>query len=495
MAYSRTTKASILALGSFLAAIAGMASGAVITRVLTKDDYATYKQTLLAYSFAAPFLALGLPQALFYFLPGNENRSRSILMSNLILLAVMGFVFSLFLLLGGNHLLAWRFNNQSLTLSLLILVPYPLFMLPSSALDACLVARGRVKTLAAYQSANCLGLTACVVTAGLVWRTPNAALTAAVAWGVIAIAVAVKLMLSACPEGPLRPERSQMLAQVKYSVPLGMAGMLGTATMLLDKIVVSSMCKPAEFAVYTNGAIELPLVGIVTYSVTAVLVPEMAQLCKQGNFAEALGMWKRSAVKCALVLFPAMCLLMVMAPQFIVTLWGQPYAQSVTPFRFYLLMLPVRIVFYGAALMAAGRGDVILTRTAIGLALNLLLSILCVHLLHSYLGAIVALIITMYGFAVVYNLVFIGKTYKTKFRHTLPFGELGKVMLISIAACAVLLPQFLIAWPQGALWLVVQLAVFFPLYGATVALLFSAFRFVSISEIIDRARRIRLREA
>jgi len=489
MAYSRTTKAGILALGSFLASIAGMVTTAVIARMLTtKEDYGTYRQTLLAYTFAAPFLALGLPQALFYFLPGSEKRSRSVLATNLALLAMMGVVFSLLLLLGGNRLLAWQFNNARLAMTLLILVPFPIFMLPASALDACLVARSRVKLVAAYQIINCVGMMTMVTGACLVWRTPASALTGAVIWSAVSGIVALKLMLMSCPEGRFWPERAEIWAQVKYSVPLGVAGMLGTATMALDKIVVSSMCTTAQFAVYTNGAIELPLVGIVTGSVTSVLVPEMARFWKEGKPEEALGIWKRSAVKCSLIMFPTMCLLLVMAPEFITLLWGSQYEQSVVPFRFYLLVLPVRIVFYGAALMAAGRGKVILTRTAIGLVLNLLLSVVLVRALNSYLGAIIAVVITMYGFAVVYNLVFIGKAYKTKFRHTLPFGELSKVMLASIAACAVLLPKFLFAWPQGAPGQVLQLGIFFPLYGMAVLLLLSAFGFVSITGMYQMAR-------
>ena len=45
----------------------------VETRVFTQVDYATYGQTLLSYQFAAPFVVLGLNQALFYFLPNEKG--------------------------------------------------------------------------------------------------------------------------------------------------------------------------------------------------------------------------------------------------------------------------------------------------------------------------------------------------------------------------------------------------------------------------------------
>jgi len=83
-------------------------------------------------------LALGLPQAIYYFLPGENERPRAVLVENLLLLSFMGGLFSLFLL-GGNRFLAWRFNNPDIAKTLRILVPYPLFMLPASALSDGLV--------------------------------------------------------------------------------------------------------------------------------------------------------------------------------------------------------------------------------------------------------------------------------------------------------------------------------------------------------------------
>ena len=111
---SRTFKAAILASGQFLASCAGIIGFAVLSRVFNKQDYATYRQTILAYRFVAPLLILGLPQALYYFLPDEKKRPRGVLYENMILLTVLAILFSLFLLCGGNRLLAWRFNNLAL---------------------------------------------------------------------------------------------------------------------------------------------------------------------------------------------------------------------------------------------------------------------------------------------------------------------------------------------------------------------------------------------
>ena len=260
MSQSRTVKSGILASGTFLTTCVRLISAVVLVRVLSKYDYATYRQTLLAYAFVAPLLMLGLPNALYYFLPGENKRPRSRLMDNLMLLTFMAGLFTLFLLFGGNRLLAWRFKNPDLARTLLILAPYPLFMLPASAFGACLIARDRVKQVAVFNVLSRLFILAIVLAATLIWRTPVAAIVGTVVGAGIVLLPALKLMFASCKVGSLLPSTEGMWSQLKYAVPLGLAGFIGTISMSLDKIIVSSMCSPEQFAVYVNGAIEIPLI-------------------------------------------------------------------------------------------------------------------------------------------------------------------------------------------------------------------------------------------
>ena len=165
MAKSRTAKVLALSMGKALTALVVIVSTAVLSRVLTKHDYATYRQTLLAYFFAAPLLTLALPQALYYFLPVETKRKRGLLVDNISMLAMMGVVFSLFLLLGGNRLLAWRFHNPDLVSTLRVIAPYSIFMLPMGAIGACLVVMDRVITLTVYNILSRLFMVGVIIAA------------------------------------------------------------------------------------------------------------------------------------------------------------------------------------------------------------------------------------------------------------------------------------------------------------------------------------------
>ena len=478
----------MLASGQFLTACAGLVTFAVLARVLTVRDYATYRQTILAYGFAAPLLMLGLPQALYYFLPAEKRRARGVLLENLLLLSLMGCTFSVFLLCGGNRLLAWRFSNPALEETLLIFALYPLFILPASALGACLMARDRVKQVAVFNVLSRLILMVIVLAATLVWRSPIAAIVGTVIGAVIVLLPALSLMLASTREGESRPTVSGMWSQVKYSVPLGLAGMIGTIAYALDKIIVASMCPPEQFAIYANGAIEIPLIGIITGSATAVLLPEITRQSKEGRSQEALKTWKRAAVKCSLIIYPLMCFLVVMAPEVMSCLFSRKYVASALAFRLYLALLPIRIVTWGAMFLAAGKSHLILAKVAVGFVLNLSLSVLFVSMV-GYIGAVIGTIVTIYVWNISFNLVGVARLYGVRVREVLPYGDLLKVLSLSSAACLGLIPILLIKG-TGEVSSLMLLAIAAPIYGSIVLCLIIRLGLLDKRSVLAVVRRI-----
>lgn len=243
--------------------------------------------------------------------------------------------------------------------------------------------------------------------------------------------VAVGLMFWAVP-GPSRwPHQESMRRMVRYSVPLGLATVLGTIMLQLHSLIVASMCSPEEFIVYANGAIEVPLIGIVTGAITPVIFGDMCELCHKGETAAALQLFHKASMKSACILFPATCFLLVSATPFIVLLYSEQYRASAVPFVIYLCAMPIRIVFYGAALMALGMARAILVRSIIDLTIN---GILCFVLVKAmgYVGAAVASVLSLYVWHVPFNLTKIGQGLGVSWRASLPFKALLRILLISV---------------------------------------------------------------
>jgi O-antigen/teichoic acid export membrane protein len=412
--------------------LASLAAGMVAARCLTQHDYATVRQTFLAYEFVAPLLMRGLPSALYYFLPRETVAKRGVIIDNVALLLISGSLFSLFILCGGSRILALRFSNPDLAQTLPWLVLYPLVVMPGAGLPAVLVCADRTRTLAVYNVGSHLVLTLCGIVAVVVTRSYEFPVIVRSLVPGLFLPLAMILMFGSFP-GPWRgPRWSTMRAMLAYSVPLGLASTLGSITLQLHGIVVASLCAPEEFAVYINGAMEIPLVGVVTGSITTVVFAEMAELCARGDKAAALRLFRRASLRSACILFPVMCFLLVTAQPFILLLYSARYADSVWPFLVYLFVLPVRIVVYGAALMALGLTRLVLVRSILDLVIS---SILCAVLVRTigFMGAAIATVVTLYLWTIPFNVLTIAQGFAVPWRQILPFRDLARVMAVCLA--------------------------------------------------------------
>ena len=411
--------------------LATVVFGMVASRWLSKHDYATIKQTFLAYNFAAPLLMLGLPNALYYFLPREHEMKRGVIIDNMALLTMGGFVFSLFIVFGGHQLLAARFDNPDLRQTLSWLFLYPLIIMPIAGLAAVLVCSNRARTLAVYNVVSNLVLTLSGIVAILLTKSYTMPIIVRIVVPVAFLPIAVVLMFSTIPGRFRWPKFSSMKEMVRYSVPLGLATMLGSITLQLHSIIVASFCSPEEFVIYINGAMEIPLIGIVTGSITMVIFAEMTEMCHKGEKKAALELFHKASLKSACILLPTMCYLLVVAEPFIVSLYSEQYLDSVVPFTIYLFVLPVRIVVYGAALMALGMTRIILIRSFFDLLINGLLCILLVHFV-GYNGAALATILTLYIWTIPFNIKKISTGMGVTWYQCIPFEKLFHILLISV---------------------------------------------------------------
>ena len=429
---SKSGKVLALSIGSSLSMVASLIFGIVASRWLSKNDYATIRQTFLAYEFIAPVLMLGLPTALYFFFPKEENK-RGIIIDNISLLFLAGCIFSIFLLCGGYKLIARRFDNPDLLETLPWLIPYPLIIMPTAGLAAILVLQNKTKSLAVYNVVLSLAVTLSGIWAVLATHSYFAPVIVRVFVPMLFIPVALFLMLSGNPGSTRWPCRDSMLSMARYSLPLGAATILGQITLQLHGVIVSSICTPEEFAVYINGAIELPIVGIITGSIATVIFAEMSSQCAKGEKPAALELFRKASIKSACILFPTTCFFFVTATPFITLLYTEKYEASVTPFRIYLLILPIRIVVYGSALMALGLTRAILLRSLFDLLINALLCWVLVRTL-GYIGAPIALGLTLYLWTTPYNILTISKGFGVQWKKALPIKDLLAIFTLSVAA-------------------------------------------------------------
>lgn len=462
MSATRTSKVFALSLGKGLTAVMALVSGMVLARVLSKADLATYRQTMLAYDVAMPLLSLGLVYGIHYFLPTEKSRARGVVVDGLLVMMGMGLLYAVFIAVGGNHLLARRFSNPGIENTLAYLVPLPIVMLPAGLLASVMVVQNQIRKLTIYNVLTSLLLAAGVIGACLWWRTPDAMILVRVGLSVIIGLAAIHLMWKAVPPDDWRPRWRNMKSMVVYSIPLAGAAAMGALSLQLDKLIVSSMCSPEDFAVYSNGAIEIPLIGILTGSISNVLVVDFRKAHASGNHAEALRLYRLVPAKTSVFLFPIMVYLALAAKPFISLLFSEKYEASSTAFMFYLLLIPYRTVMFGG-LAATGKSRSVFWISAVGLVVNLLLSVLLVRVI-GYLGAVIGTVVSLGIWGIPAGLYEIGRSINVPLSRVYPWKLAGQILLLALGAG---IPAAAALWAIPHASHVVRLAVSSAAYAVT----------------------------
>ena len=446
---SRQVKVLALSLGRTMAGVSSLVVFAILSRAFDKTDYAAFRQTVLAYMIVAPFLTVGLNQGIYYFLPEEKHRIRGRIVDVLLVLLISSLSFAAFVGLGGNELIAARFSNPAVAKLLLFLIPFVFANVVIQIVDPIMTTQNRVVELSVFSVFSRILAGVLTVVPLVLWTTPAAAIHGKVIGSLLAAGVGLWLIWKMLPKDDWRPSLASIWEMTKFSLPLGFASMVGVMNVQLDKFVVSSMLPPEEFAVFTNGAVEIPLIGILTGSIVTVLMVDMRQAILEGRSEDALSLFRKTAYKSSIVLFPVAIYLFIFADSFMVTLFSEEYLASSAPFRVYLLLIPIRTVAFSALLLSLGMNMQILVRGLLGLVVNLVLNILLVRWMGS-IGAAISTVLLVGVWTLPFNLFYLSRRMKTPWQKFLPLAHFGQVILQLIGFTIVMigLAFLLSGWPH-----------------------------------------------
>lgn len=315
----------------------------LVVRFLSQTDVGTYRQAFQMVTNAAAILPLGFSMSAFYYLSRDESKRASAVFHILIFNATVGL--AAFALLSAFPGMAVRlFNNESLaTLAPLIGAVICVWIF-STFIEMVAVANQEPKTATAFIILAQLTKTLLMVGAVLAFSTVYSFLIAALVQGSVQTFVLLIYLNSRFPRFWTKFDGTFFVEQMRYAIPLGLAGLLWILQTDIHFYFVGSQFSAAEFAVYAYGCFQLPLVEMLAESVNSVMIPRMSRLQAEGNTDEIKRLSFLSVQKLSLFYFPLTAFLAVMAPVFIVTLFTRNYEAAVPIFLINLILVPLQSV-------------------------------------------------------------------------------------------------------------------------------------------------------
>jgi len=423
---SLTRQTAFLVIGRTYASLCFFLTYVFLSHMMSTSDYGLYRQVWLVYNTLAPVFLFGIPATVAYFVPLlSGQKKRRFIGQTGILLAMQGLCLSLLLFFAAPAI-AVLFSNPHLLFAIRAFAFFPVAFFPLSMIDSLLVCAGEANRSAAFAIAIATVQTLAVVLS-IFFRAGIERTFFVLVLSVGTAALGTYLYLKRRFHiDSIRIDQKLLKEQVGYGASIGLGASIGILGSTVDKWIIAAFFTADQFAVYSNGAFQLPFLGIITGSVMTVLTPAMVLAHARGDSGQVKNMWHLSAYRVALLMLPIFCFMFAYAKDLLILFFGQAYSASTDIFRINLLTLPLRIVVYSTLFRAIAQTRYIFFGALQTFLLSTALSFILVYTV-GFTGPAIASVISAVYLMVYYNVKICG-LMKWKLRELFPWKSLSKAM-------------------------------------------------------------------
>lgn len=140
------------------------------------------------------------------------------------------------------------------------------------------------------------------------------------------------------------------LSFLKFGFPLFLASNIGLLTLNTDKFIINKLGGIEQFAIYSVGALEIPIIALILKSVTTISYPKIVENFAQGNVEIAKQIWLNDLIKISYLTYPVILICIIFSKIIITGIFGAKYVDAVPVFKAYCLILLWRNSAYGTLL-------------------------------------------------------------------------------------------------------------------------------------------------
>ncbi len=368
----------------------------IVVRVLTQEQFGVYRQSFLVIRNAVAILPIGFAMSAYYYLARDPARRGAAIVNILSVYFVVGAAACAFLAAFPGALGA-IFNSAEMTrLAPVIGVTIWLWMF-SVFLETVAVANREPRIATAFIVFAQFSKTVLLSGFVIALQTVDAILYAAIVQASIQALILLAYLARRFPRYWLSFDTAFFREHLAYALPFGLAGILWTAQVDIHFYFVSYRFGEAALAVYAVGCFQLPLITMLSESVTSVLIPRMSELQAADDRREMVRLTARAVQKLAFFYLPLYVFLYVTGETLITTLFTNEYRESVPVFRVFLTLLPFSILIADPVVRAYEDLGAFLLRVRIVMFLVLIVGLIAGVRSFGLVG-IIAIVISIRAF-------------------------------------------------------------------------------------------------
>ena len=315
----------------------------LIVRYMSQDEVGHFREAFQIIGNAMVILPLGFSMSAYYYLARETDRRGAAILNILLFNFVVGGLAALALFLYPQVLGNLSRSEELTRLGPLIGLVIWIWIF-STFLETVAIANAEAKAATYFIIFASFSKTLLMGAAVLGFATVEAFIYAAMIQGVIQTAVLANYLRTRFPGFWRDFDKALFYEQFRYAIPFGLTAIIWIAQNDIHNYFVFYKFSAAEFAVYAYGCFQLPLISMLSESVSSVLIPRMNTLQQAGDRDEMIRLTARAMHKLALAYFPIYVFLMITSQTFITTLFTHQYDQSVSIFVVNLTLVPFGIL-------------------------------------------------------------------------------------------------------------------------------------------------------
>jgi len=331
-----------LTASKLLAAALNVCLPVLLVRIMPQTEYGVLKEALLFVSTAASVAMFGVGMSAFYFMPRYPERGGQIALNILVYNFVAGWI-PFLILIFYPQMLRSLFRTDALAPLAALLGVLVLLTLSSSLVQQIPTALQDVRYSTIFIVGTQMARAIMLAGAALWFGTVKSIIWAALLNQLMAIALLYWYVDGRFPRFWAHFDWAFFKEQLAYALPYGAFGMLWVIQKDLDNYFVSASLGPRDYAIYSVGWVEVPLLTLAVESVASVMIVRVSALEKENRKADIRYVTAAATNRLAALQFPVFAMLFVAGHDLIVLLYTKAYEASASIFliSIFLLLLGV----------------------------------------------------------------------------------------------------------------------------------------------------------
>lgn len=419
-----------LTISKMIILVLSMIAAMLLSRFRTLEEYGTYSQLLLVINLATSIIMLGLPNSINYFLARAETEeSRQKFLSIYYTLStILSFITGLALVLATPLIVSY-FDNPLIEKFIYVLAVLPWTKIIISSIDHVLIVYEKTNLLMTFRILNSIVILLTI----FVVEIFNLNFSHYMMVFILSESLFTVLVygINYKTAGNLRINFNLIDIKeiLKFSLPLGLASVVGSLSVELDKLIIGKFFSTTDVAIYANAAREMP-VTIIASTLTAVLMPRLVRMLKNKEFEETINIWGNSIEISFIIICYVSFGLIAFSPEAISLLYSSKYLPGVDVFRIYSLVLLLRVTYFGMILNSMGKTKFIFYSSLLSLGLNIILSY-GLYLIVGFTGPAYATLISILLVQTL-QLFVTSKVINIEFRKIFPWKRMFHIITINL---------------------------------------------------------------